>query len=72
MIEWADPIASDNSGKVSVTCDPQSRTNFTIGETTIICDAVDESGNKAQCYFKVIVTGRLHFVCLLPLKFLTN
>ena len=58
MVEWEDPHASDNSGIVSVTCDPQSGTNFTIGQTSINCEAVDGSRNKAQCSVQVIVAGK--------------
>ena len=61
MVEWEDPHASDNSGNVSVTCDPQSGTNFTIGQTSIICEAVDASGNRAQCSVQVIVAGEFVF-----------
>ena len=57
MIVWEDPKASDNSGNVSVTCDLLSGTNFTIGQTTVTCEAVDGSGNKAECFFQVYVTG---------------
>ena len=55
---WKDLIASDNSGIVSVTCDPQSGAEFTIGQTPVTCEAVDGSGNRAQCSFQVIVKGK--------------
>ena len=59
MVVWNGPKASDNSGNVSrVICDPQSGTNFTIGQTNVICEAVDDSGNKAACYFQVNVNGK--------------
>ena len=59
MIVWEGPKASDNSGNVShVICNPQSGTNFTIGQTNVICEAVDGSGNKAACAFQVNVTGK--------------
>ena len=58
MVIWKDLRASDNSGNVSVACDPPSGTNFTIGETIVICEAADNSGNKVQCYFDVNVTGK--------------
>ena len=58
MVTWEDPTASDNSGAIShVTCDLQSGANFTIGETVVLCEAVDGSGNKAECSFQVNVTG---------------
>ena len=58
MVVWAGGNASDNSGNVShLTCDRQSGTNFTIGQTTVTCEAVDWSGNRAECSFQVNVTG---------------
>ena len=52
---WDDPTASDNSGKVIVTCDPPSGTTFPIGYTDVTCEAVDYSKNKAECSFSVNV-----------------
>ena len=58
VVVWEDPAVTDNSGDVlPVSCDPKSGTNFTIGQTTVICEAVDESGNRAECSFTVNVTG---------------
>ena len=56
--KWELPVASDNSGNVSVTCDPMSGTNFTIGQTPVTCESVDGSGNRAFCSFSVNVTGK--------------
>ena len=70
IVRWNDPVVTDNSGNVSVTCDAQSGAEFTIGETRIPCEAVDGSGNKASCYSYVIVRGNslcvqlLYFRCL--------
>ena len=59
MVLWESPKASDNSGNVSqIICDPQSGTNFIIGQTNVICEAVDGSGNRAACSFQVNVTGK--------------
>ena len=57
LVVWEEPDASDNSGNVYVTCDPPSGTNFPIGQTTVTCNAVDESGNNITCYFQVYATG---------------
>ena len=57
MVIWEDPPASDNSGNVTVTCNPQSGIILTIGETPVTCEAVDGSGNKAVCSFPVYVRG---------------
>ena len=70
MVEWNSLIASDNSGNVSVTCDPKSETNFTIGQTTIACEAIDESGNRATCSFQVNVTGKCPCTVYFMTKFL--
>ena len=59
MVEWEDPIASDNSRNVSVTCDPQSGTNFSIGQSTVTCEAIDGSGNTVSCSFQVNVAGKI-------------
>ena len=56
-VTWEDLTVSDNSGKVSVTCDLQTGTEFSIGLTKVKCEAVDESGNTDVCSFQVNVTG---------------
>ena len=64
VVVWAEGKANDNSGKVSrLVCDRQSGTNFTIGKTTVTCEAFDGSGNSAECTFQVIVTGSLLVLC---------
>ena len=62
MVVWEDPHASDNSGNVSVTCDPPSGTNFIIGHTAVTCEADDGSGNRAECSFQVAVTGIFMYI----------
>ena len=58
VVVWAEGQARDNSGNVSrLVCDRQSGTNFTIGKTTVNCEAIDGSENRAECSFKVIVIG---------------
>ena len=55
---WQTPDATDNSGKTpTVSCEPQSGSKFIIGNTTVQCEAVDGSGNRAECNFSVYVTG---------------
>ena len=66
MLTWRTPTASDNSEYVpDVFCDPQSGTNFTIGETVVTCVAVDESKNTAECSFEVNVKGDYTIMFLL-------
>ena len=59
-VTWKDLTISDNSGKVSVTCDPQAGTEFTIGKTVVTCEAIDGSGNTDACSFQVNVTGKIN------------
>ena len=50
---------SDNSGiVVYVSCNPQSGIDFNIGQTVVTCQAVDGSGNRAECSFDVNVKGK--------------
>ena len=58
IVNWHHPVVTDNSGNVSFTCDAQSGAEFTIGITTVTCEAVDGSGNRAQCHFHVTVKGK--------------
>jgi hypothetical protein len=39
----------------SVTCDPASRSRFPIGTTTVLCNATDSFGNRAEGTFEVNV-----------------
>ncbi len=59
MIKWPiTPMAHDNSGNITnITCNYESGTNFTMGESTVDCVADDGSGNKKDCQFQVIVKG---------------
>ena len=61
MVTWDDLQVEDNSGEVTVTCDPPSGTDFDIGQATVTCTAIDGSGNKITCDFHVYVTGILTF-----------
>ena len=57
---WKHPSATDNSGdNPSVTCIPLSGSTFTIGETSVTCDAVDSSRNNNTCSFQIDVEGLL-------------
>ena len=58
-VVWSDPQVIDNSGHLpTVTCNVESGSQFEIGETEVICQAVDVGGNRGACSFNVIVTGR--------------
>jgi hypothetical protein len=45
------------SGAVPVICDPPSGSRFPVGTNTVVCAAVDSSGNSAQYRFTVTVVG---------------
>ena len=58
VVEWEAPNATDNSKEaVSVSCSPTSGSNFSIGQTEVVCKAEDSSGNIASCRFFVNITG---------------
>ena len=60
---WQSPSATDNSGDIpDVTCDPQSRSKFTIGQTLVTCEAIDSSGNNNTCSFHIHVNGKSYFI----------
>ena len=55
---WADPQVIDNSGQIpTITCDDESGSQFTIGETEVSCQAVDPAGNQATCTFTIKIKG---------------
>ena len=57
-VVYTAPQVTDNSGESpSIACDFESGSNFEIGETTVICQAVDAGGNLGFCSFTVIVIG---------------
>ncbi|XP_072017472.1 hyalin-like [Amphiura filiformis] len=55
-VEYPIPTATDNSAeKISVVCDPPSRSEFAIGQIIVSCEARDSSGNSVTCDFQVDV-----------------
>ena len=58
FVVWKDPVAVDNSGfDPVVTCHPPQG-SFSIGNTVVICEAVDQSNNTVKCSFNVTVKGK--------------
>lgn len=51
------PIATDNSGQVTVSCSPASGSAFGLGTTAVSCTAMDPSGNRATTTFSVVVSA---------------
>ena len=65
VVEWELPNATDNNGGgVNVACLPPAGSNFTIGQTEVVCTAVDTSGNKESCGFNVTIIGMCYYVLL--------
>ena len=63
MVNWTEPVAWDNSNLMpNVTVNPPGiRPPHRFNETTfVVYTAVDGSGNKKQCSFKVIVVGNYY------------
>ncbi|MDX1544837.1 MAG: HYR domain-containing protein, partial [Christiangramia sp.] len=58
IVNFDDPVASDNSGNVSVEridSGPESGELFPVGVTTVSFRATDNSGNSAECSFNVTI-----------------
>ena len=66
VVTWSDIQAADNSGQSpTVTCSTESGSQFGIGETDVICQAVDPSGNQATCMFTVKIEGNEQLILIL-------
>ena len=60
VVTWQIPSVADNSGVIpKVTCNPRSGSEFSIGQTLVVCEAVDESNNNSTCIFQVVTNGKL-------------
>ncbi|HYF68906.1 MAG TPA: HYR domain-containing protein [Ohtaekwangia sp.] len=55
---WTHPIATDNSGNVTVTRSHNPGTYFPLGTTTVVYIAKDASGNTSTCSFNIIVEDK--------------
>ena len=59
MVVWTALVATDNSNLTpNVTCSAENGSRFEIGETEVMCKALDEAGNQANCSFIVDVVGK--------------
>ena len=59
MVVWTAPVANDNSELIpTVTCNAENGSKFEIGETEVVCYAIDQVGNQANCSFIVNVVGK--------------
>jgi len=59
VVNYEQPDAIDNcDGEVEMTCEPASGSPFPVGETAVVCTAVDDAGNRSTCSFKITVQDR--------------
>ena len=59
MVVWEEGIATHDSGEdINVVCDTSSGSIFNLGETKVLCEAVDKNGNTAVCSFNVYIIGK--------------
>ena len=59
MATWTAPVATDNSNLIpNVTCSAENGSRFEIGKTEVMCKALDQAGNQANCSFIVDVVGK--------------
>ena len=65
VVNWTNPKVTDNSKtKPTVTCSVESGSKFEIGETEVICQAIDPAGNRATCVFTINIEGKMLFIIL--------
>jgi len=57
-VEFADPIFSDGTVPVTVSCSPKSGSQFRIGNTTVACSATNVAQELFSCTTTVTVTDR--------------
>ena len=57
-VTYPAPIASDNSGNVTLSYSHESGGYFSLGMTAVLISAEDSAGNSKQCMFSVNVNGK--------------
>jgi hypothetical protein len=57
-VEFANPVFSDGTMPVTVSCSPKSGSQFRIGTTTVACSATSAAGESFACTTTVTVTDR--------------
>ena len=58
VVEFADPVFSDGTLPVTVSCSPKSGSQFRIGTTTVSCSATNAAREPFACTATVTVTDR--------------
>jgi hypothetical protein len=57
-VEFANPMFSDGTMPVTVSCSPKSGSQFRIGTTTVACSATNAASESFACTTTVTVTDR--------------
>jgi uncharacterized repeat protein (TIGR01451 family) len=57
VVNYPPPTATDNLPGVVATCAPPSGSTFPLGVSTVVCVAIDVTGNRATCGFSISLTG---------------
>ena len=63
-VTWIIPTVVDNSGVYTLTSNYNPGDNFTIGETVVIYQASDPSGNVGVHSFTITIKGRFMQYCI--------
>lgn len=62
MTSWPEPQAQDNSGTFAVTSNYRPGDTLDVGTTDVVYDFTDEAGNRANCQFQIIITGKINLL----------
>jgi hypothetical protein len=65
-VSYATTATDIVDGAVAVSCDFRSGTIFPLGETTVMCSAIDTAGNKAQDSFTITMQDTTEPSLILP------
>jgi hypothetical protein len=57
-VEFANPVFSDGTAPLTVSCSPKSGSQFRIGTTTVSCSATNAAREPFACTTTVTVTDR--------------
>ena len=58
VVNWTEPMASDNSGVQTLTSSHSSGSMFPVGSTSVVYTSTDPSGNTEMLTLVVIVKGK--------------
>lgn len=55
VVEYSTSALDDTDGDIEPTCSPESGSTFSVGSTTVSCEATDSAGNRADKSFVIRV-----------------